>query len=133
MSSESGSDEVFIVEKVVNKRVVSSGKVEYLLKWQGYPLAEATWEPEDNVSCAELIKEFEKEKLMSKIPLVKDVNYEKLKPDRIVGVRKTKGPKEEHLYMVRYKNNLVTLQPGKVLAHKYPDLMAHYGFEKKHK
>lgn len=51
--------EVFIVEKIVQKRVVD-GRVEYFLKWMRYPESENTWEPEDNLDCSELIEAFEK-------------------------------------------------------------------------
>jgi hypothetical protein len=44
--------EVWLVEEILNKRLIGRGKnrpVEYLVKWQGYPRSEATWEPERNL------------------------------------------------------------------------------------
>ena len=38
-------EEVFEVEKIVNKRVTRN-KIMYLVKWKGYPEWENTWEPE---------------------------------------------------------------------------------------
>ena len=36
-----------------------TNKVEYLVLWKGYPMSEATWEPEYNIN-ADLIIKFEK-------------------------------------------------------------------------
>lgn len=50
------------VEKILNE---SDGK--FLVKWKGYPLSEATWEPEKNLkNCKELINQFRKNKVQQK-------------------------------------------------------------------
>ena len=54
-------DEEYVVEKVVDKRRVR-GRVEYLLKWKGYPSSDNSWEPENNCGCPELIEAFEKKR-----------------------------------------------------------------------
>ena len=33
--------------------------MEYLIKWEGYPDSENTWEPQANLDCPEIIKAFE--------------------------------------------------------------------------
>jgi len=61
--SESDTDsdldeEEFIVKKILKMRTTKKGKVQYLLKWKGFPDSENTWEPAENLECPELIAAF---------------------------------------------------------------------------
>eukprot|EP00771_Trimastix_marina_P000942 gnl/Trimastix_PCT/1978.p1 GENE.gnl/Trimastix_PCT/1978~~gnl/Trimastix_PCT/1978.p1 ORF type:complete len:268 (-),score=97.75 gnl/Trimastix_PCT/1978:91-894(-) len=57
-AGEEDDEEEYVVEAIIKKRVIK-GKVEYRLKWEGYPESEATWESEENLHCPELLAEFE--------------------------------------------------------------------------
>jgi chromobox protein 1 len=59
LRSDSSDDiEEYTVETIVDKK--SKGrKIEYLVKWLGWDDKDNTWEPEKNLPCKDLIKEFE--------------------------------------------------------------------------
>ncbi|XP_016949351.1 uncharacterized protein LOC108024087 [Drosophila biarmipes] len=52
---------VFIVEKIIGKRIANS-RLQFLVKWEGFPKTSNSWEPIEHVShCCDLIGNFEKE------------------------------------------------------------------------
>ncbi|ALC42597.1 CG18186, partial [Drosophila busckii] len=57
------------VEKILEKRY-ANGRVQYLLKWAGYPMEDSTWEPIENLTgdCLGMLDSFEcrwyKEKIL---------------------------------------------------------------------
>ena len=53
------NEEEYEVEYILDKRIIRK-QPQYLVKWTGYPLYDATWEPLDNLNNAsDLIKAFE--------------------------------------------------------------------------
>lgn len=58
---------VYEVEKILDKRV-KDGKVEYQIKWLGYPESESTWEPLKNLkNVKEMVDDYEQEKNKEKL------------------------------------------------------------------
>ncbi len=52
-------EEEYKVEKVINHRHTSRARtLQYLVKWIGYPEADNTWEPADQVHAPQLIKAY---------------------------------------------------------------------------
>ena len=51
------NESVFRVENILATRL-RGGKRQYLVKWEGYPSTENTWEPEDSILDSQLIDNF---------------------------------------------------------------------------
>jgi len=124
MSDAEGSEEEYSVEKILDKRL-RHGKVEYLIKWEGYPDSENTWEPQANLDCPEIIQGFEdaakskketdkKRKRESdagvkkKKPAAEDDDgrprgFERnLQPERIIGATDSSG---ELMFLMKWKDS----------------------------
>ncbi|KAJ9588236.1 hypothetical protein L9F63_018400 [Diploptera punctata] len=59
---EESSEDEYVVEKILAKRFNPKRKYyEYLLKWEGYPHDQNTWEPVENMAaCDKLVETFER-------------------------------------------------------------------------
>ncbi|GCB62544.1 hypothetical protein scyTo_0009533 [Scyliorhinus torazame] len=76
-------EQVFAVETISKKRI-RKGRVEYLVKWKGWPPKYSTWEPEDHILDPRLVMAYE----------------EKEQRDRALGYRK-RGPKPKRYLLQR--------------------------------
>lgn len=54
----SSGDGVFEVQSLVDCRVAENGKMQYLVKWKGYPDSDNSWEDDKSLSCPALLAEF---------------------------------------------------------------------------
>lgn len=65
MSKDSDNEE-FVVEKILGKRISFNRRVEYFVKWLGYPCEDNTWELEEDLQCKDLINAFNQIKVSPK-------------------------------------------------------------------
>ncbi|XP_004523310.1 chromobox protein homolog 3 [Ceratitis capitata] len=128
----------FVVEKIVDKRITPEGKVEYYIKWRGYPSAENTWEPEENCDCPALIQKFEESRAKSKKrgekkPKVEEIQkprgYERgLAMEQIVGATDETG---DVSYLIKWQFcDELDLVAGEEVREKNPEFVIDF-FEKR--
>ncbi|XP_028674089.1 chromobox protein homolog 3-like isoform X2 [Erpetoichthys calabaricus] len=144
--AEEAEPEEFVVEKVIDRRVVN-GKVEYYLKWKGFTDADNTWEPEENLDCPDLIETFlnsqkttvekpdsNKRKLQSesesddgkakkkKESVDKPRGFARnLEPERIIGATDSSG---ELMFLMKWKeSDEADLVPAKEANVKCPQIV----------
>ncbi len=54
------AEEEYTVEAILEKRTNRKGKLEYLVKWENYPVSQSTWEPLEHLeNSMDLIRDFE--------------------------------------------------------------------------
>uniref|UniRef100_A0A1A9WYC0 Chromo domain-containing protein n=1 Tax=Glossina brevipalpis TaxID=37001 RepID=A0A1A9WYC0_9MUSC len=87
------SAKLYAVERVCDRRV-RRGKIEYFLKWEGYSESENTWEPEENLECQDLIRQYEEEKDEAEVSTSKKKKSEEPKKAKKSGGRKLKNDNE---------------------------------------
>jgi len=144
IEEEEEEPEEYVVEKILDKRM-NGNKVEYFLKWKGYPDSENTWEPEENLDCPEMISEFEikynkektetdkKRKLngaegASEVPAKKKAEDDRprgfdrgLKPDKIIGATDSSG---DLMFLIKWKGcDEADLVSSKIANLKCPQIV----------
>jgi hypothetical protein len=73
------NEELFEVEKIIDKKISPERKIFYLIKWVGFDESQMTWEPLDNlISVIEKIEEYEREEAQRslKIPSINNLVFE---------------------------------------------------------
>lgn len=84
LEEEEEEEEEYEVQDILDK-TVKNGKVLYYIKWKGFPLEDATWEPIDNLgNASKIIKNFEARN-----------GTEAKKPTKSITGRTQKEPKEK--------------------------------------
>jgi hypothetical protein len=62
--SVDGEDEFYRVETILAKKRINLSRTrfffEYLVKWEGYDITEATWQSEEDLKDPEVVEEIEK-------------------------------------------------------------------------
>ena len=75
-------NDIYYIERILDRRKVN-GRLEYKIKWEGYPMSQSTWEPLENLKTAiELVEEYDK--------------LHPLPPPDLIG-KKTNRPKKERV------------------------------------
>ncbi|CAB07241.1 Chromobox protein homolog hpl-2 [Caenorhabditis elegans] len=149
---EDPKDNVFMVEKVLDKRTGKAGRDEFLIQWQGFPESDSSWEPRENLQCVEMLDEFEREFSKREKPIRKrhsqkpepsedqadpeedkDEKKETNQNDKfslegkqlkcIVGL--TKGPGELH-FLCKFSDDTARLLPAKEVNSRYPSQVIRY-------
>ncbi|KAM0682583.1 hypothetical protein MDAP_001814 [Mitosporidium daphniae] len=59
---ETNSEDVYLVERILDEISDDDGVIYFLVKWQGYPTEDATWEPQENIIDEGLIAEWRSRK-----------------------------------------------------------------------
>ncbi|XP_073816765.1 heterochromatin Protein 1c [Musca autumnalis] len=128
----------FVVEKIMDKRITPEGKVEYFIKWRGYPNSDNTWEPEENCDCPSIIQKFEESRAKSKKrgekkPKVEEIQklrgYDRGLPiEQIVGATDANG---QISYLVKWQFcEEFDLVGGEELKQKNPEFIIDF-YEKR--
>ena len=75
-------NEEFEVDKILEVHFKKNGKREFLVSWKGYPHAQDSWVPEDDMTCKDLIEKFMSKVEKAKEWEVKDLRVKRTHTDR---------------------------------------------------
>ena len=78
-----GDNDIYYVEKILDRRKVND-RLEYKIKWDGYPMNQSTWEPLENLRTA--------------IELVEEYDNAHPFPKKLIGKKKMRAKKRRNTY-----------------------------------
>ena len=94
-------NDFYNIEKILDRRKIN-GKLEYKIKWEGYPMNQSTWEPMENlITAKELVDEYDKQ-----YPFTNDMLNKKTKRIKKMSAKKPvkKEAKKENEPQIQEKN-----------------------------
>ncbi|CAJ0586458.1 unnamed protein product, partial [Mesorhabditis spiculigera] len=103
------------------------GRLEYLIQWKVGDTnpSNATWEPEENVSCPEAIANYERQllKVKTMIKGEEELANEAAEVEKILGLAENSG---ERYYLVKFTNKACRLVPMAEANTKWPAQVIQY-------
>ena len=79
--ADAGSHKIqedYIVERVIDKRILTNGRIEYLLKWEGCD--DNSWKPIEYLACKDLIDNFERNCDSKSISMEEPKQHDNIQP-----------------------------------------------------
>lgn len=65
----------YVVEKILDKKIDSKGFAKYLVKWEGFPPSENSWEPLEHLAeCDKIMQNYETSRAMKLATKIRDKN-----------------------------------------------------------
>jgi len=130
-----GEEGLYQVERILAKRV-QNGVVEYLIKWDGFPDSDNTWEPRDHLDCRQMMEDFdrmataraEQRKRQSEEPRRGRPNPAAFEAEDIIGATDSSG---ELMFLMKWKGrDQPDLVPARQANVKCPKLVIKF-FERR--
>lgn len=117
--------EEYEVERLVAKRTLRNGVVQYRIKWMNFPSTENTWEPLANMDCQELIDEFEENRMIIIGRLIFKFAFICSFFDRTFssGTKMSENGRE---YLIRFNDGKIDFIASNVVKQKYPNRLVNF-------